>query len=51
MKTDVKCKLFNLMITEELREAIRRDAFEQDMSMSEVVRKVLEEHYKIYGDE
>lgn len=48
---DSKCRLFNLKITEELRDAIRLDAFKQDRSMSEVVRRILEAYYNLYGNE
>ena len=50
MTTKKQEKLFNLKISNELREAIRLDAFTQDVSMSEVVRKILESYYNIYGE-
>lgn len=46
-----KCKLFNVKINDALREAIRLDAFKNDMSMSEAVRRVLEAYYNINGNE
>ena len=42
-------KLFNLKISNELRDAIRKDAFNQDKSLSEVVRNILESYYNLYG--
>lgn len=45
--SDKKDKLFNLMITEELRKKIKKDAYEQDKSASAVVREILEEYYDI----
>ena len=42
-----KDRLFNLKITEELRQAIKKDAYEQDKSASAVVREILEKHYGI----
>lgn len=46
-----KCRLFNVKITDALREAIRLDAFKNDVSMSEVVRRILEAYYNINGNE
>ena len=45
--SDKKDKLFNLMITEELRKKIKKDAYEQDKSSSAVVREILEKYYDI----
>ena len=45
-----KDRLFNLKITDELRQAIRKDAYEKDKSASAVVRKILEEYYGICKD-
>lgn len=42
-----KDRLFNLKITEELRRAIKKDAYEQDKSSSAVVRDILEKYYGI----
>lgn len=44
MKTE-KNRLFNLMISDELRKQIRKDAFMQDKSASAVVRDILEKYY------
>ena len=40
-------KLFNLMISDELRCKIKKDAYEKDKSASAIVRKILEDYYKI----
>ena len=42
-----KDKLFNLKITDELRRAIKKDAYEKDKSASAVVREILEAHYGV----
>jgi predicted HicB family RNase H-like nuclease len=44
---NMKGRLFNLKITEELRKAIKKDAYEQDKSASAIVREVLENYYGI----
>lgn len=43
--SDNKDRLFNLMITEELRRKIKKDAYEKDKSASAVVREILEDYY------
>lgn len=43
--SEYKDRLFNLKITEELRKKIKKDAYEQDKSASEIVRKILEDYY------
>ena len=45
--TKNKDKLFNLKITEELRRAIKKDAYTKDKSASAVVREILEAYYGI----
>lgn len=45
--TKNKDKLFNLKITEELRRAIKKDAYEKDKSASAVVREILEAYYGV----
>ena len=40
-------KLFNLRISSELREALRLDAYNKDMSLSEVARMILESYYNL----
>lgn len=43
--TENKDRLFNLKITEELRKAIKKEAYEKDLSASAVVREILERHF------
>lgn len=40
---------FNMRISSELRERIREDAFKKDVTMSDVVRLILETYYGING--
>lgn len=40
---------FNMRISLELRERIREDAFKKDVTMSDVVRLILETYYGING--
>ena len=42
-----KDKLFNLIISEELRKAIKKEAYEKDKSASAVVREILEKYFKL----
>lgn len=42
-----KDKLFNFIITEELRRAIKKEAYEKDKSASAVVREILEKYFKL----
>lgn len=37
-------KMISLEISDELREALRVEAFKQSLSISAVIRKILEEH-------
>lgn len=43
--TESKDRLFNLKITTELRKAIKKEAYEKDISASAVVREILEKHF------
>lgn len=45
MKKD-DMKIFNLKISEELREKIREEAFKRKTSLSEAARFILEEYFK-----
>jgi len=47
MLKEKKDKLFNLKITDELRKAIKKDAYEKDKSASAIVREILEKYYGI----
>ena len=49
--SDKKERLFNLMITEELRKKIKKDAYEQDKSASAIVREILEKYYNDTAEE
>lgn len=46
-----KDRLFNLKITDTLRKLIKKDAYDLDVSASEVVRRILEDHYGVRKDE
>lgn len=40
-------RLFNLKISNDLRQAIRKDAYEKDRTASSIVREILESYYGI----
>lgn len=39
-------KLFNLNISDELKEKIRKEAYERKTTLSEAARNILEEYFK-----
>ena len=44
-------KMISLEISDELREALRVEAFKQSLSLSAVIRQILEEHLFYHSDE
>ncbi len=44
-------RLFNLNISDELREKIRKEAYERKTTLSDAARNILEEYFKHKEDE
>jgi hypothetical protein len=50
-KYSMSNKLFNLNISDELREKIRKEAYENKTTLSNAARNILEEYFKQKEDE
>lgn len=43
----IDLKQMNVRIEDELHDALRRDAFEREISISEIVRDIIKKHYSL----
>lgn len=50
-KYSMGMKLFNLNISDELREKIRTEAYERKTTLSDAARKILEEYFEHKNEE